>query len=104
MVALYKQYYGKGPAAAKAVLRDEYAFVVLEDGLARNEETLLAEGREEEVRRFRLAFEQAVADKAKQAVAEVTGRNVVAYHSQIIFQPVRSFEMFVLESDEPGAG
>jgi uncharacterized protein YbcI len=101
MVALFKQYYGKGPAAAKAVLREEYAFVVLEDGLTRNEETLLAEGREEEVRRFRLAFEQAVADKAKQAVAEAIGRRVIAYHSQIIFHPVRVFEIFVLESEKP---
>ena len=32
------------------------------------------------------------------AVAELLGRRVLAYHSQIVFDPVRTFEMFVLEA------
>jgi uncharacterized protein YbcI len=96
MVALFKRYYGKGPAAAKALLRDEYVVLVLEGGLTRNEETLVERGGEEEVRRFRLAFEESVRDEAKQIVAELTGRRVLSYHSQIVFHPPRAFELFVL--------
>lgn len=98
LVALFKRHYGKGPAAAKAIMRDEYVIVVLEGGLTRNEETLLEHGHEEEVRRFRLIFEQSVRDLAMRAVGEATGCEVVAYHSQVIFDPFRSFELFVLGS------
>lgn len=96
MVGLFKHYYGKGPEAAKAVVQDEYVFVVLEGGLTRNEETLLEAGREEEVRRFRLAFQESVRERAQEAVRQATGRRVLAYHSQVMFDPFRSFEIFVL--------
>lgn len=98
LVGLFKQHYGKGPAAAKAILRDEYVVVVLEDGLTRNEETLIETGQEDEVRRFRLAFQQSVQDEARQAVSQATGRTVVAYYSQVTFHPFRCFELFVLDA------
>jgi uncharacterized protein YbcI len=97
--ALMKEQYGKGPLAAKALTRDEYIVVVLEGGLTRNEEQLVSTGREEEVRRFRLAFQESIADQALDVVEQVTGRRVATYHSQIVFHPTRSFEMFVLDTD-----
>lgn len=99
MVGMKKQYYGRGPTAAKAWILDDYVFVALEGGLTRNEETLLADGKEDEVRRFRLSFQDTVSEPAMNAVSELTGRNVVGYHSQIVFDPPRTFEIFVLESD-----
>jgi len=102
-VSLFKKHYGRGPAAAKAwLLDDEYVFIALEEGLTRGEETLLAAGKEEEIRRFRLEYEGTVADEARQLVSEITGKKVVDYHSQIVFHPVRSFEIFVLEREQPG--
>lgn len=103
MVSLLKQYYGKGPSAARALLRDEYVVVFLEGGMTRNEETLLEAGCEEEIRRFRLAFQQSVRDKAMQAISEAVGRKVLTYHSQVLFDPFRAVEMFVLESESPGS-
>jgi uncharacterized protein YbcI len=97
MVGLKKRYYGRGPVAAKAWLLDEYAFVAMEGGLTRNEETLLEAGREGLVRNFRLAFQEAMAETTMQAVEEILGRRVLTYHSQIVFGPTRSFEIFVLE-------
>jgi uncharacterized protein YbcI len=97
MVGLKKDYYGRGPTAAKAWLLDDYVFVVLEGGLTRNEETLLAAGRADAVRTNRLTFEETVAATTINAVEEVTGRKVAGYHSQIVFEPTRSFEIFVLE-------
>lgn len=97
MVGMKKQFYGRGPTAAKAWILDDYVFVALEGGLTRNEETLLADGKEDLVRQYRLAFQDTMSEILMQAVAEITGRRVLTYHSQIVFGPARTFEMFVLE-------
>jgi uncharacterized protein YbcI len=102
MVGLKKQYYGRGPTAAKAWILDDYVFVALEGGLTRNEETLLADGKEDVVRTYRLSFQETVGDKTMSAVEELTGRKVVSYHSQIVFDPPRAFEIFVLEPASSG--
>ena len=60
LVALMKEHYGKGPTAAKSFINDEYVLTVLEDGLTRNEETLLEAGEELLVRDYRLRFQRAV--------------------------------------------
>jgi uncharacterized protein YbcI len=97
MVGMKKQYYGRGPTAAKAWVLDDYVFVALEGGLTRNEETLIAAGKADLVRSYRLAFQEAMTEVATGAVAEITGRRVLTYHSQIVFGPARTFEVFVLE-------
>ena len=97
MVGMKKQFYGRGPTAAKAWILDDYVFVALEGGLTRNEETLLADGKEDVVRQYRLAFQETMSEVLMQSVTEITGRRVLTYHSQIVFAPTRTFEMFVLE-------
>jgi uncharacterized protein YbcI len=72
-------------------------FVAMEGGLTRNEETLLADGKEDLVRRYRLSFQETVKDSVTTAVEELLGRRVLMYHSQIVFDPPRTFEIFVLE-------
>jgi uncharacterized protein YbcI len=103
MVGLKKEHYGRGPTAAKAWLLDDYVFVVLEGGLTRNEETLLAAGEVRMVRDYRLTFQQVVRDQFTTAVERITGRKVLDYHSQIVFDPPRSFEFFVLDGPPDGA-
>jgi uncharacterized protein YbcI len=97
MVGMMKQYYGKGPTGAKAWIVDDYVFVAMEGGLTRNEETLIEDGKEDVVRAYRLAFQETVSETTMNAVAEITGRRVLTYHSQIVFRPTRAFEIFVLE-------
>jgi uncharacterized protein YbcI len=97
MVGMKKQFYGRGPTAAKAWILDDYVIVALEGGLTRNEETLLADGKEDLVRQYRLSFQETMSEVLMGAVAEITGRRVLTYHSQIVFGPTRTFEMFVLE-------
>jgi len=97
MVGLKKRYYGRGPVAAKAWVLDDYAFVAMEGGLTRNEETLLEAGQTDLIRNYRLAFQEAMAEMTTNAVEEILGRKVLTYHSQIVFEPTRSFEIFVLE-------
>ena len=100
MVGLKKRYYGRGPEAAKAFIEDDYIFVVLEGGLTRNEETLLAAGKQDLVRQYRLTFQEVVGPTATGAIEELTGRRVIGYHSQIVFDPPRAFEIFALEPEE----
>src|SRR5690348_2609065 len=97
MVGLKKDLYGRGPTAAKAWILDDYVFVVLEGGLTRNEETLLADGKADLVRDYRLSFQETVGATAMGAVEELLERRVLTYHSQIVFDPPRTFEIFVLE-------
>ena len=100
MVGMKKQYYGRGPTAAKAWVLDDYVFVALEGGLTRSEETLLADGKEDMVRSYRLSFQESMTAVATRAVEEITGRRVLTYHSQIVFDPPRTFEVFVLEPQD----
>jgi uncharacterized protein YbcI len=102
MVGLKKQFYGKGPTKAKTFLNDNYVFCVLEGGLTRNELTLLEAGEAELVRTFRLRFQAAMTKPTTEAVEQITGCTVLSYHSQIVFDPDRAFEIFVLDEPPPG--
>jgi uncharacterized protein YbcI len=97
MVGLKKEFYGKGPTKAKTYINDNYVLCVLQGGLTRNEETLLAAGQEMLVREYRLRFQEAMADPTTEAVERLTGCNVLGYHSQIVFNPEYAFEIFVLD-------
>src|SRR6201989_2751829 len=97
MVGMKKQFYGRGPTAAKAWILDDYVFVAMEGGLTRNEETLLADGKDDLVRSYRPTFQETMREVSMGAVAELTGRAVLDYHSQIVFDPPRAFEIFILE-------
>lgn len=89
--------YGRGPTKAKTYFNDEYVFCVLEEGLTPNEERLLEAGDEDLVRRYRLRFQEVVADELTGVVERATGRRVVTYHSQVLFHPTRMMEIFLLD-------
>jgi uncharacterized protein YbcI len=97
MVGMKKEYYGKGPTAAKTFFNDDWVFCVLEGGLTRNEETLLRAGEDRMVREMRLRFQEVMTPVICGQVEEITHRRVLTYHSQIMFEPVRTVEMFLLE-------
>jgi uncharacterized protein YbcI len=100
MVGMKKKFYGRGPESAKAWILDDYVFVAMEGGLTRNEETLLADGKADVVRSYRLSFQETMTETTTGAVEELTGRKVLSYHSQVVFDPMHSFEIFVLEPQE----
>ena len=104
MVGLKKNFYGKGPTKAKTFLNDNYVFCVMEGGLTRNEETMIERGHEDLVRNFRLRFQEAMTDPTVEAVQRITGRSVIGYHSQIVFNPERAFEIFVLDRPVDDSG
>ncbi len=98
MVGLKKEFYGRGPTKAKTYVNDNYVFCVLEGGLTRNEETLLEAGEHDLVRRFRLRFQEVMEKPTTEAIERISGRKVLGYHSQIVFNPEYAFEIFVLDA------
>jgi uncharacterized protein YbcI len=89
--------YGRGPTKAKTYFNDSYVFCVMEDGLTPNEERLVAEGEEALVRTYRLRFQEVVFDELTAVVERATERKVLTYHSQVVFDPPRLFEIFLLD-------
>ena len=102
IVQIYKEGYGKGATRARTRMMDDVIVVELEDVLTRVEYTLIAAGRQEQIRETRQVFEQANRDTFVQAVEEITGRQVRAFMSQIHFNPDLALAVFLLEPEENG--
>jgi uncharacterized protein YbcI len=105
MVRTMKQYYGKGPVSAKSYLVDDLLFVVMREGITQAEQTMLDAGRAGTVRNFRQEFENEMAEVLTRMVERVTGRRVVTYQSQVLFDPNLTIEIFVFDDGAtPGRG
>jgi uncharacterized protein YbcI len=99
IVRAMKDLYGRGPTHAKTYLCDEYVFCVLSGGLTRDEETMIRGGQQDAVRDYRLRFQAVIAPELIRRVEDVLGRRVINYHSQVLFDPDRLIEIFVLDPD-----
>jgi len=102
IVRLKAQYYGKGPTEAKAYMNDDVLVTVLRGGLTTVEKTLLDAGEQDLVRSVRLRFQQVMEQNFIDAVQRLTGRRVLTYMSQIVFDPDFCFEFFVLSDERHG--
>lgn len=97
IVRLKAHYYGKGPTEAKAYQNDDVLVVTLKGGLTTVEKTLLDAGDSALVRQVRLRFQEVMAANFIDAVQRLTGREVLSYMSQVVFDPDFCFEFFVLD-------
>jgi uncharacterized protein YbcI len=100
VVRIFRECYGRGPTKAKSYMFDAYIVTVLEDIFTTVEETLVNNGEVDLVRRVRLTFQEAVADRFKEAVGEAIGREVIGYHSQVMVDPPTGFEIFMLAPED----
>ena len=98
---LHHEYYGRGANSARTIIHRDYVITFLEDIYTPIERTLIDAGEHEPVKETRLAFQRAMEDKFTAVVEEVMGRKVIAFLSQVHFNPDLSQETFVLE---PQAG
>ena len=103
MVQAMKQYYGKGPTQAKSYMIDDYLFVAMREPYTVVEHTLIRAGRHHLVREYRQAFENEMAAELTGQVEDLTGRKVLAYQSQVVFDPDTVFEIFVLDPTGDGS-
>jgi len=99
VVRIFAECYGRGPTKAKTYAVDRFLVCVLEDFLTTVEETLVRRGRQDLVRQVRLAFQEEIAERFRREIAEIVGREVLAYHSQVTFDPATGFDVFVLADD-----
>lgn len=101
MVLLQKQYWGRGPESAKAYAMDDLLFIVMRGGTTTAERTMLESGRADSVRATRQEFENDMAERLTGMVQDVTGRKVLTYQSQILFDPEMVVELFVFDKNAP---
>src|SRR3954469_19953708 len=97
VVAAMKDLYGRGPVHAKTYLCDEYIFCTMSGGFTRDEETMIRAGEHEAVRSYRLTFQRVIAPELIRRVEEVVKRKVTGYHSQVLFDPDRLIEIFLVD-------
>jgi uncharacterized protein YbcI len=84
MVRIYKEDFGRGPTRTVSYFAGPDAIVcVLRDTMTRAERRLVDIGEAERVRETRLALQHASADRFRQAVEEVTGREVESFVSGV---------------------
>ncbi len=94
---LHHEYYGRGPTRARTIVQRNYVITFLDDIYTKIERTLIDSGERDAVRETRLAFQRAMQERFTAAVEEVMGRKVIAFLSQVHFDPDLSQETFVLE-------
>jgi uncharacterized protein YbcI len=95
-----KDLYGRGPTHAKTYLCDEYVFCVMSGGMTRDEETMIRGGAQDAVRDYRLRFQSVIAPELIRRVEDALDRKVASYHSQVLFDPDRLIEIFLLDPAE----
>jgi uncharacterized protein YbcI len=104
VVRTLKESFGKGPVKAKSYLLDDFLLVVMRGGVTIAEETMLERGHGDLVRQFRQTYQNEMGDVLCAKVEALTGRTVVNYQSQILFDPHIVMEVFFFDpSDGDGA-
>src|ERR1700759_2165136 len=81
LVALLKEYYGRGPTQAKTYYEDDIVVCVLRGGFTAVEQTLLEGGRGAAVIDQRMAFQDVMRQRFEAVVENATGRRVIGFMS-----------------------
>ena len=98
MVALQKEFSGKGPERCKAYWAGpDMLVIVMGGGYTAAEETLYQSGRGNAVRDSRREFEDAMQQRVSTMIKGLTGRQVAAFMSASHQDPDLTVELFVLE-------
>jgi len=97
MVQAQKKYFGKGPLRAKSYLVDDLLFIVMRDGMTKAEETMIEFEQADKVREFRQTFENEMTGRLTDMIEQLTGRKVLTYQSQILFDPGIVIAIFVFD-------
>lgn len=96
MVALLKEFYGRGPTRAKSYYDDDLVVCVLRGGFSRVEETLLAGGRGNAVIQQRMEFQEVMRERFAKVVEDATGKQVIGFMSGNQQSPDMMCEVFIL--------
>ena len=105
IVAILREHYGRGPMKAKTYALDDIIVVVMRgSGFTPLEQTIMDSGEPHRVVAMREDFQRLVAQRYRQTIQDLTGRNVVAFLSQAHVDPDITVEMFFMDGPLPGFG
>src|SRR6202451_1216990 len=79
LVALLKEFYGRGPTRAKSYYQDDLVVCLLRGGCRRVEQTLLEGGRGSAVIQQRMEFQDLMREQFETVIETATGRRVVGF-------------------------
>jgi uncharacterized protein YbcI len=96
LVALLKEFYGRGPTEAKSYYQDDLVVCLLRGGFSRVEETLLDGGRGAAVIDQRMQFQELMRNRFEEVIEAATGREVIGFMSGNQQQPDMMCEVFIL--------
>jgi uncharacterized protein YbcI len=96
LVALLKEYYGRGPTRAKSYYEDDLVVCLLRGGFTRVEQTLLESGRGGSVIQQRMDFQDVMRDRFASVIEDATGRLVIGFMSGNQQDPDMMCEVFIL--------
>jgi uncharacterized protein YbcI len=96
LVALLKEFYGRGPTRVKSYYDDDLVVCVLRGGFSRVEQTLLDGGRGAAVIDQRMAFQELMRERFEAVIEDATGRRVIGFMSGNQQNPDMMCEVFML--------
>ena len=96
LVALLKEYYGRGPTRAKSYYEDDLVVCLLRGGFSRVEQTLLEGGRGGSVIRQRMEFQELMRGRFEAVIEQATGRRLIGFMSGNQQAPDIMCEVFIL--------
>jgi uncharacterized protein YbcI len=97
LVALLKEFYGRGPTQAKSYYQDDLVVCILRGGYTQVEQTLLEGGRGAAVIEQRMAFQELMREGFEAVIEKATGRKVIGFMSGNQQEPDLMCEVFVLD-------
>ena len=98
MVRAQKTFFGRGPTQVKSYLLDDFLLIVMRGGFLPVERTMLEAGKEDIVRQYRQDFENEMTSRLTGKMEELTGRKILTYQSQTLFDPDIVIEIFFFDS------
>ncbi len=96
MVALLKEFYGRGPTRTKSYYEDDLVVCVLRGGFSRVEQTLFDGGRGTAVIQQRIEFQELMRERFEEVIQRATGRQVIGFMSGNQQRPDMMCEVFIL--------
>ena len=96
MVALLKEFYGRGPTRTKSYYQDDLVVCLLRGGFTRVEQTLLEGGRGDAVIHQRMEFQELMRHRFEEVIEHATGRKVIGFMSGNQQDPDIMCEVFIL--------
>jgi uncharacterized protein YbcI len=104
IVGIMRTHYGRGPHRAKTYVIDDIIVCVLRNGFTAVEQTMVSGGQSDRVVTMRHEFQKLMAERYKEVISRLTGREVVAFLSQAHLEPDLTLEVFFVDGPLEGFG